>query len=172
MEMPLQITIVTRLHMRIEMVILMVTMEMMLMDGVLQILPTLMIMVKAMMLESLNNRDYNGYEHIKQFVLSTKQWHCTCITLFGTFLWRSQHDPNVNLPVATFYRGRDHTSTNSRFSFTLGSVLKNSAPGKFANICQLTQLNERKRVWKTALNSFSSVTLLLRWSWLLLLNLP
>lgn len=61
MEMPLQITIVTRLHMRIEMVILMVTMEMMLMDGVLQILPRLMIMVKAMMLESLNNRDYNGY---------------------------------------------------------------------------------------------------------------
>ena len=43
------------------MVILMVTMEMMLMDGVLQILPRLMIMVKAMMLESLNNRDYNGY---------------------------------------------------------------------------------------------------------------
>ena len=157
--MPLQMAIVTTLHMSIVMVILMVTMEMMLMDEVLPILPRMMmIMVKAMMIESLSNRDYDGYEHIKQFVISAKQWHCTCITLFGTFLWRSQHDPNVTLPDATFYRGRDHTATNSRFSFTLGRVLKNSTPGKFANICQLTQLNARKRVWKTT-NSFSSVTL-------------
>ena len=88
MEMPLQMAIVTRLHMRIVMVILMVAMEMMLMliDEVSQILPRLMIIVKAMMLESLNNRDYDGYEHVKQFVISAKQWHCTCITLFGTFL--------------------------------------------------------------------------------------
>ena len=69
------------------MVILMVTMEMMLMDEALPILPRMMmIMVKAMMIESLSNRDYDGYEHIKQFVISAKQWHCTCITLFGTFL--------------------------------------------------------------------------------------
>ena len=68
------------------MVILMVTMEMMLMDEALPILPRMMmIMVKAMMIESLSNRDYDGYEHIKQFVISAKQWHCTCITLFGTF---------------------------------------------------------------------------------------
>ena len=68
------------------MVILMVTMEMMLMDEVLPILPRMMmIMVKAMMIESLSNRDYDGYEHIKQFVISAKQWHCACITLFGTF---------------------------------------------------------------------------------------
>ena len=86
MEMPLQMAIVTRLHMRIVMVILMVAMEMMLIDEVSQILPRLMIIVKAMMLESLNNRDYDGYEHVKQFVISAKQWHCTCITLFGTFL--------------------------------------------------------------------------------------
>lgn len=67
------------------MVILMVTMEMMLMDEVLPILPRMMMtMVKAMMIESLSNRDYDGYEHIKQFVISAKQWHCTCITLFGT----------------------------------------------------------------------------------------
>lgn len=73
--------------MRIVIVILMVTMEMMLMDEVLPILPRMMmIMVKAMMIESLSNRDYDGYEHIKQFVISAKQWHCTCITLFGTFL--------------------------------------------------------------------------------------
>ena len=74
--------------MRIVMVILMVAMEMMLIDDheVLQILPRLMIMVKAMMLESLSNREYDGYEHVKQFVISAKQWHCTCITLFGTFL--------------------------------------------------------------------------------------
>ena len=79
--------IVTTLHMSIVMVILMVTMEMMLMDEVLPILPRMMmIMVKAMMIESLSNRDYDGYEHIKQFVISAKQWHCTCITLFGTFL--------------------------------------------------------------------------------------
>ena len=72
--------------MSIVMVILMVTMEMMLMDEVLPILPRMMmIMVKAMMIESLSNRDYDGYEHIKQFVISAKQWHCTCITLFGTF---------------------------------------------------------------------------------------
>ena len=65
----------------------MVTMEMMLMDEVLPILPRMMmIMVKAMMIESLSNRDYDGYEHVKQFVISPKQWHCTCITLFGTFL--------------------------------------------------------------------------------------
>ena len=164
MEMPLQMAIVTRLHMSIVMVILM---EMMLMDEVLHILLRMMIMVTAMMLESLSNRDYDGYEHVKQFVISAKQWHCTCITLFGTFLWRSQHDPNVNLPDATFYSGRDHTATNSPFSFTLERVLKNSAPGKFANIFKLTQLNERKRVWKTA-NSFSSVTLPLRCPWLLL----
>ena len=86
MEMPLQMAIVTRLHMRIVMVILMVAMEMMLIDEVSQILPRLMIIVKAMMLESLNNRDYDGYEHVKQFVISAKQWHCTCITLFGTSL--------------------------------------------------------------------------------------
>ena len=68
------------------MVILMVTMEMMLMDEVLPILPRMMmIMVKGMIIESLSNRDYDGYEHIKQFVISAKQWHCTCITLFGTF---------------------------------------------------------------------------------------
>ena len=86
MEMPLQMAIVTTLHMSIVMVILMVTMEMMLMDEVLPILPRMMmIMVKAMMIESLRNRDYDGYEHIKQFVISAKQWHCTCITLFGTF---------------------------------------------------------------------------------------
>ena len=79
--------IVTTLHMSIVIVILMVTMEMMLMDEVLPILPRMMmIMVKAMMIESLSNRDYDGYEHIKQFVISAKQWHCTCITLFGTFL--------------------------------------------------------------------------------------
>ena len=78
--------IVTRLHMRIVMVILMVAMEMMLIDEVSQILPRLMIIVKEMMLESLNNRDYDGHEHVKQFVISAKQWHCTCITLFGTFL--------------------------------------------------------------------------------------
>ena len=77
--------IVTTLHMSIVIVILMVTMEMMLMDEVLPILPRMMmIMVKAMMIESLSNRDYDGYEHIKQFVISAKQWHCTCITLFGT----------------------------------------------------------------------------------------
>ena len=86
MEMPLQMAIVTTLHMSIVMVILMVTMEMMLMDEVLPILPRMMmIMVKAMMIESLSNRDYDGYEHVKQFVISAKQWHCTCITLFGTF---------------------------------------------------------------------------------------
>ena len=79
--------IVTTLHMSIVIVILMVTMEMMLMDEVLPILPRMMmIMVKAMMIESLSSRDYDGYEHIKQFVISAKQWHCTCITLFGTFL--------------------------------------------------------------------------------------
>ena len=79
--------IVTTLHMSIVIVILMVTMEMMLTDEVLPILPRMMmIMVKAMMIESLSNRDYDGYEHIKQFVISAKQWHCTCITLFGTFL--------------------------------------------------------------------------------------
>ena len=79
--------IVTTLHMSIVIVILMVTMEMMLMDEVLPILPRMMmIMVKAMMIESLSNRDYDGYEHVKQFVISAKQWHCTCITLFGTFL--------------------------------------------------------------------------------------
>ena len=79
--------IVTTLHMSIVIVILMVTMEMMLMHEVLPILPRMMmIMVKAMMIESLSNRDYDGYEHIKQFVISAKQWHCTCITLFGTFL--------------------------------------------------------------------------------------
>ena len=73
--------------MSIVIVILMVTMEMMLMDEVLPILPRMMmIMVKAMMIESLSNRDYDGYEHIKQFVISAKQWHCTCITLFVTFL--------------------------------------------------------------------------------------
>ena len=83
MEMPLQMAIVTRLHMSIVMVILM---EMMLMDEVLHILLRIMIMVTAMMLESLSNRDYDGYEHVKQFVISAKQWHCTCITLFGTFL--------------------------------------------------------------------------------------
>ena len=84
--MPLQMAIVTTLHMSIVMVILMVTMEMMLMDEVLPILPRMMmIMVKAMMIESLSNRDYDGYEHMKQFVISAKQWHCTCITLFGTF---------------------------------------------------------------------------------------
>ena len=67
--------------------ILVATMEMMLMDEVLPILPRMMmIMVKGMMIESLSNRDYDGYEHIKQFVISAKQWHCTCITLFGTFL--------------------------------------------------------------------------------------
>ena len=72
--------------MRIVIVILMVTMEIMLMDEVLQILPRMMmIMAKAMMMESLSNRDYDGYEHIKQFDISAKQWHCTCITLFGTF---------------------------------------------------------------------------------------
>ena len=82
----MQMAIVTTLHMSIVMVILMVTMEMMLMDEVLPILPRMMmIMVKAMMIESLSNRDYDGYEHIKQFVISAKQWHCTCITLFGTF---------------------------------------------------------------------------------------
>ena len=81
--MPLQMAIVTRLHMSIVMVILM---EMMLMDEVLHILLRMMIMVTAMMLESLSNRDYDGYEHVKQFVISAKQWHCTCITLFGTFL--------------------------------------------------------------------------------------
>ena len=83
MEMPLQMAIVTRLHMSIVMVILM---EMMLMDEVLHILLRMMIMVTAMMIESLSNRDYDGYEHVKQFVISAKQWHCTCITLFGTFL--------------------------------------------------------------------------------------
>ena len=56
--------------------ILMVTMEMMLMDEVLQILPRMMmIMVKAMMIESVSNRDYDydGYEHVKQLVISAKQ---------------------------------------------------------------------------------------------------
>ena len=52
--------------MRIVIVILMVTMEMMLMDEVLPILPRMMmIMVTAMMIESLSNRDYDGYEHVK-----------------------------------------------------------------------------------------------------------
>ena len=61
MEMLLQMAIVTTLHMSIVMVILMVTMEMMLMDEVLPILPRMMmIMVKAMMIESLSNRDYDG----------------------------------------------------------------------------------------------------------------
>ena len=98
MEMPLQMAIVTRLHMRIVMVILMVTMEMMLMDEVLHILLRMMIMVTAMMIESLSNRDYDGYEHIKQFVISAKQWHCTCVTLFWyislTFTTRSEREPS------------------------------------------------------------------------------
>ena len=72
MEMPLQMAIVIRLHMRIVMVILMVTMEMMLMDEVLHILLRMMIMVTAMMIESLSNRDYDDYEHVKQFVISAK----------------------------------------------------------------------------------------------------
>ena len=96
--MPLQMAIVTKLHIRIVIVIWMVTMEMMLMDGVLQILPRLMIMVKAMMIESLSNREYDGYEHIKQFVISAKQWHCTCITLFWyislTFTTRPESEPS------------------------------------------------------------------------------
>ena len=79
--------------------ILMVTMEMMLMDEVLPILPRMMmIMVKAMMIESLSNREYDGYEHIKQFVISAKQWHCTCITVFWyislTFTTRPERDPS------------------------------------------------------------------------------
>ena len=98
MEMPLQMAIVTKLHIRIVIVIWMVTMEMMLMDGVLQILPRLMIMVKAMMIESLSNREYDGYEHIKQFVISAKQWHCTCVTLFWyislTFTTRPEREPS------------------------------------------------------------------------------
>ena len=86
--------------MRIVMVILMVAMEMMLIDDheVLQILPRLMIMVKAMMLESLSNREYDGYEHVKQFVISAEQWHCTCITLFWyislTFTTRPEREPS------------------------------------------------------------------------------
>ena len=91
--------IVTTLHMRIVIVILMVTMEMMLMDEVLPILPRMMmIMVKAMMIESLSNREYDGYEHVKQFVISAKQWHCTCITVFWyislTFTTRPEREPS------------------------------------------------------------------------------
>ena len=91
--------IVTTLHMSIVMVILMVTMEMMLMDEVLPILPRMMmIMVKAMMIESLSNREYDGYEHVKQFVISAKQWHCTCITVFWyislTFTTRPEREPS------------------------------------------------------------------------------
>ena len=79
--------------------ILMVTMEMMLMDEVLPILPRMMmIMVKAMMIESLSNREYDGYEHVKQFVISAKQWHCTCITVFWyislTFTTRPEREPS------------------------------------------------------------------------------
>ena len=92
--MPLQMAIVTTLHMSIVMVILMVTMEMMLMDEVLQILPRMMIMVKAMMIEGLSNREYDGYEHVK----SAKQWHCTCITVFWyislTFTTRPERNPS------------------------------------------------------------------------------
>ena len=91
--------IVTTLHMSIVIVILMVTMETMLMDEVLPILPRMMmIMVKAMMIESLSNREYDGYEHVKQFVISAKQWHCTCMTVFWyislTFTTRPEREPS------------------------------------------------------------------------------
>ena len=91
--------IVTTLHMSIVIVILMVIMETMLMDEVLPILPRMMmIMVKAMMIESLSNREYDGYEHVKQFVISAKQWHCTCMTVFWyislTFTTRPEREPS------------------------------------------------------------------------------
>ena len=91
--------IVTTLHMSIVIVILMVTMEMMLMDEVLPILPRMMmIMVKAMMIESLSNREYDGYEHVKQFVISAKQWHFTYMTVFWyislTFTTRPEREPS------------------------------------------------------------------------------
>ena len=95
--MPLQMAIVIRLHMRIVMVILMVTMEMMLMDEVLHILLRMMIIVTAMVIESLSNGDFDGYEHVKQFVIA-KQWHCTCITIFWyislTFTTRPEREPS------------------------------------------------------------------------------
>ena len=36
--------------------------------------------------------------------------------LLSTFLWRPLHDYNVKPPIATFYGGRGHTTTNFPFS--------------------------------------------------------
>ena len=49
--------------------------------------------------------------------LWAKQQLCTCITLFSKFLWRPLHDYDVKPPNATFYEGREHTTTNFPFSF-------------------------------------------------------
>ena len=89
-----------------------------------------------------------------QLALWPKQQLCTCITLFGTFLWRPLHDFNVKPPKATFYRGRGHTTKN--FPFFIWTWIKplriNSSKGNL----QLTNWAvpiRRDKVWKDA-NSF------------------
>lgn len=51
----------------------------------------------------------------------------------GPFLCR-HNDYNVKFPCGTSYWGRYHGTTNSIFTLLdLGSVLKNSVPGKFSD---------------------------------------
>ena len=77
-----------------------------------------------------------------------KQQLCTCITLFSTFLWRQPHDYDVKPPYATFYGGREHTTTNFLFSFSTWIIIQiynsnNSTPGKMAGyICQIERVQK------------------------------
>lgn len=53
---------------------------------------------------ALSNHEDKGNDNVKtQLVLWSKHQLCTCVTLCSTFLWRPQHDYDLEPSNATFY---------------------------------------------------------------------
>ena len=89
-----------------------------------------------------------------QLALWPKQQLCTCITLFGTSLWRPLHDFNVKPTNATFYRGRGHTTKSFLFSiWTCIKPLRINSRKSSLHLTNWTVPFRRDKVWKDA-NSF------------------
>ena len=86
---------------------------------------------------------------------------CTCIMLFGKFLWCPRHNYHAKPPSATFYGGHEHSTTN--FSFSFWTWIKS-----YSTLRQITYIWQTKLVQIDAvkfermqINSFSDVSLLL-----------
>ena len=78
-------------------------------------------------LGSLSNDDDDGNENDKKVI--TKQQHCTCITLFCTFLWRCCTTTTCKCLNSRFVRGREHKTTI--FFFSSWTLMIQKSPLEF-----------------------------------------